>query len=80
MAKARQKNKQVKTKRISPFKNYWGKTNIIIISLGVFLLFLGFYLMGFEPFDNPVSLSYSPIVLLIAYLVVFPISILYKKK
>jgi uncharacterized membrane protein YesL len=80
MAKVKQKAKQVKIKRKSPFSNYWNKTNILFLSAGVILLILGFYLMGFKPFDNPVSLSYSPVILLAAYLIVFPISILYKKK
>lgn len=80
MAKIKQKTKKAPEKRESPFQNYWNKTNIILIAIGAGLLLLGFYFMNFTPYDNPVSLSYSPVVLLIAYLVIFPVSILYKKK
>lgn len=69
-----------KSKSESPFKNYWDKSNYLLLSLGLLVLAIGFYLMTFGPWDNPISLSISPIVLLIAYLIIFPVSILYKKK
>jgi len=76
----RQQSRLKKLKKDSPFKNYWGSTNYILLGVGVFILVIGFYFMTFGPWDNPISLSISPIVLLLAYLIVFPISILYKKK
>ncbi len=78
MAKIRPKKK--KATLVSPFENYWGKKNYLIFGIGIGILIVGFYLMSIGPWDNPLSLSVSPIVLLIAYLVVFPLSILYKKK
>ena len=69
-----------KVKSESPFKNYWEKSNYLLLGLGLIVLVIGFYLMTFGPWDNPVSLSLSPVVLLIAYLVIFPLSILHKKK
>lgn len=52
----------------------------MILFAGLGLLIIGFYLMTFGPWDNPVSLSVSPIILIIAYLVVFPLAILYRRK
>jgi hypothetical protein len=80
MSKIKQKTKQTRTILKSPFKNYWDRNTIVLISIGMLLLITGFYFMGFTPFDNPVGLSYSPVILLIAYLIVFPLAILYKKK
>jgi len=80
---ARQIKKQSRLKKFSsesPFKNYWEKSNYIILGIGIAVLVIGFYLMSFGPWDNPISLTISPIVLLIAYLFIFPLSILYKKK
>jgi hypothetical protein len=72
--------KKVKKIVQSPFKNYWSKENYIILALGLLVITIGYILMAQAPWDNPVSLSISPIVLLIAYLIIFPLSIFYKKK
>ncbi len=64
----------------SPFVNYWKKENYWILLIGLALVVIGFFLMAQSPYDNPVSLSISPIILLIAYIVVFPLAILYKGK
>lgn len=80
---AKQVRKQSRSKKLqkeSPFKNYWDSINYILLGSGILVLVVGFYLMSFGPWDNPVSLSFSPLVLLIAYLIIFPLSILYKKK
>jgi len=70
-----------KAKKIeSPFKNYWTKNNYFILIAGLMILFFGFFLLNQGPWDNPLSLTVAPIVLLIAYLVVFPLAIYYKKK
>lgn len=76
----KKKQKVVKKKIESPFKDYWSKTNYIIFIVGIAVLLLGFFLMAQGPWDNPLSLTISPIVLLIAYLVLFPLAIFYKKK
>ncbi|PID57460.1 MAG: hypothetical protein CR986_08960 [Ignavibacteriae bacterium] len=78
MAKVKQK-KGIKNKIISPFKNYWEKSNYIIFGAGILVLVLGFFLMTNDPWDNPLSLTVAPLVLLLAYLVIFPLAILYKK-
>ena len=70
-----------KTKKIeSPFKNYWTKNNYFILIAGLVILFLGYFLLNQGPWDNPLSLSVSPVILLIAYIIIFPLAILYKKK
>jgi hypothetical protein len=80
MSKIKQKIKKQKKNLYSPFKNYWDKSNYILFGIGVGIIILGFILMAQDPWDNPLSLSVSPLVLLFAYLIVFPLSILYKKK
>lgn len=80
MAKIRQKKNKTNLPSVSPFKDYWGKQNYLLLLIGFAIVFVGFFLMTFGPWDNPLSLTVAPIVLLIAYLVVFPLSILIKKK
>jgi uncharacterized membrane protein YesL len=81
MARQVKKHSRIKKSAVeSPFKNYWDKSNYVILGIGIAVLVIGFYLMTFGPWDNPVSLTISPIVLLVAYLFIFPLSILYKKK
>ncbi len=80
MSKIRKKAKSNKNKFVSPFKDYWSKENIIFLSIGIVLLIIGYWLMSLTPWDNPIALNLSPIVLLIAYLVIIPLSIFYKKK
>ncbi len=80
MAKARKKIKTSKKNQVSPFKNYWQRQNYIALGVGLSLLVLGYFLMAQGPWDNPISLTWSPLVLLIAYLIVFPLAIFYKKK
>ncbi len=79
MAKVKVKSKNNKQKFTSPFKNYWSRRNYIILASGLVIVILGFILMAQGPWDNPISLSYSPIVLLIAYIIIFPLSILKSK-
>ena len=79
MAKVRKQNLR-KSGFISPFKNYWSKENYILLFIGIILLFVGYGLMGQGEWDTSLSLTYSPIVLIIAYLIVFPLSIFYRKK
>ncbi|MDX1700861.1 MAG: hypothetical protein R3250_09600 [Melioribacteraceae bacterium] len=79
MAKAKAKRKK-QIKKQSPFKNYWNKQNYILLGVGVGIIILGFIFMAQGPWDSTASLSLSPIILLIAYIIVFPLSILYKNK
>lgn len=80
MSKVKTKPRKLNKVQSSPFKNYWDKNNYILFGVGIGIIILGFVLMAQDPWDNPLSLSVSPVVLLFAYLIVFPLSILYKKK
>lgn len=64
----------------SPFKMYWTKTNNILLAAGLGLLVLGYILLGNGNWDSPIALNVSPVVLVLAYLVVIPLSILYYNK
>jgi len=79
MSKSKRTGKSTKRIFVSPFKNYWKKENYILLVFGVLLLIIGFMLMANDPWDNPIALTLSPIVLLVAYLVIFPLSIFYRK-
>ena len=57
-------------------QNFFGKKNLLGLLIGAVLLVLGFYLLGLGPADNKLALNVAPFILLIAYVVVIPISIL----
>lgn len=50
-------------------------TNMVIFFIGVLFLIIGFVFMAQGPWDNPLSLTVAPIVLLIAYVVIFPLAL-----
>lgn len=80
MSKVKQRSKKQSKVQESPFKNYWDKNNYLIFGTGIGIVLIGFLLMAQGPWDNPLSLTVSPLVLLFAYLIVFPLSILYRRK
>ena len=65
---------------VSPFSIYWSKTNYYFLLLGFVIIILGFYFMSIGPWNSTTSLVLSPILLIIGYVLVFPASILYKKR
>ena len=71
-----------KTKEQKPFieKLTLGKINYLLFALGIFLIILGYFVMGTGEVNSTQALSIAPIILLIGYLVVIPASILYKSK
>lgn len=81
MAKIKKKSKPQKNVAIrSPFYNYWDKTNYLLLAVGFLILVIGFILLGQEPYDAPLSLTVSPILLITAYFIIIPIAIFYRKK
>ena len=78
MAKEKRNLKQTSKIKTSPFKDYWNKYNYYVLYIGIGILLVGFVLMSDGPWDNPLSRSISPIVLLVGYLVVIPLSIVFK--
>lgn len=83
MAKKVRTKKNIKTAKKtygSPFTIYWKKENYLFITIGFALLIAGYYLMSLGDWDSSSALFFSPIILIIAYLLVFPASILFRKK
>ena len=55
---------------------FFTKKNYLGILLGAVLLMIGFYLLGRGPADNKLALNVAPFILIFAFAVVLPISIL----
>jgi len=56
------------------------KINYILFAIGLVVIILGYIVMATGDTYSFQSLSLAPIILLIGYLVIIPISILYRKK
>jgi|GEM_PF-729629 len=54
--------------------------NYILFFVGVGLLILGYILMAMGGTSSNMSLTVAPVILFIAFLVVIPLSIMYRKK
>ena len=52
-----------------------GQRNLILFGIGVLVIVAGYALLAVRPWDNPVSLTAAPLVLLVGYLIVFPVAI-----
>lgn len=78
MSKEKRRVKQTNIVKLSPFKDYWNKYNYYVLYIGIGILIVGFVLMSEGPWDNPISRSVSPIILLVSYLVIIPLSIVFK--
>lgn len=78
------KVKKVQKQRFQREKVLWSiplsRTNFRIFGIGLILLIVGFYLMTIPPWDSTYALVLSPLVLLLAYFVIFPFGILKKDK
>lgn len=82
MAKAVKKRSVKTTKKtfVSPFNIYWDKTNYFLLFAGILFVIVGFYVMSIGNWDSTASLVISPIILFIGYVIIFPLSILFRKK
>ena len=78
MSKIIRNLKEIKKTVLSPFKDYWNKNNYFLIAIGLVVLTLGYIFMGIGNWDSFISLSISPITLLISYVIIFPLAILLK--
>ena len=72
--------KQTKKSSVSPFNIYWEKKNYYLLILGLLVTIIGFYFMTIGPWDSFSSLVISPILLFIAYIIIFPLSIFFRKR
>lgn len=64
----------------SPFNIYWEKNNYLLLIAGIVVTIIGYYLMSIGPWNSNESLVYSPIILFIAYVIIFPLAIIYHRK
>lgn len=64
----------------SPFSIYWAKDNYILLFSAIGLLILGYAVMSIGNWDSWVSLNISPIILIIAYVVLLPAAIFYNRR
>jgi O-antigen/teichoic acid export membrane protein len=77
MAKVKRNIKEVK-KAVVHFRDYWTTQNYVVLLIAIGFLIVGFILMSFGPWDNKISLSVAPVVLLIGYVILIPLSIFFK--
>ena len=66
------------TRKVQDFA--FGKRNINILAAGIVLLVIGYILMAQPPVDGFLSRTLAPIVLVIAYLIIIPISLMIREK
>ena len=70
-----------KNNNVSLFDGWaFGKTNYIIFSVGLLSLILGYYLMSSGSVNSFQSLTLSPILLFLGYIVIIPLALVYRKK
>jgi len=82
MAKVVRKKNQAKAVKVfaSPFEIYWTKNNYVLLIVSVLAAVAGYYFLSVKPWNSSTSLYLAPLLLLVVYVVLFPLSILYKKK
>jgi len=82
MSKVKSKTsfKSLRTKKESPFNDYWSVKNIVLFAFGLVLLIIGNYFLSIPPFESTESVYTGPIILIAAYLIVFPLAILFTGK
>lgn len=78
--KIKKKSVSAKKNMLSPFSIYWEKKNYLFLFAGFAFLIIGYYVMSIGSWDSTESLFLSPIILVAAYLFIFPLSIFSRKK
>lgn len=58
----------------------FGKRNLYVLTAGILTIIVAFILMAQPPVDGHLSKTVAPIMLVFAYLVIIPTSILIKNK
>ena len=76
----RKSSKQAKKNWVSPFNIYWEKKNYILLFTGIIVLIIGYLVMSDGKWNSTSALVFSPIILGIAYLLIFPLSIFSSRK
>ncbi len=81
MAQAdRKKSRKSRERSNKPSQLPFTKRNYQIFGLGILILILGYLSLMKGPVDSFWSLTLAPILLVIGYAVIIPISFLYKEK
>ena len=63
------------------FKGWaFGKTNYLIFSIGLALVIIGYIFMANGEVNSFQSLTLAPIMLFLGYIVVIPVSLIYRDK
>ncbi len=73
MAKVAAKKKKIE-------EEFIGKKNIYLFLIGLVTIAIGFIIMAQPPVNGFLSRTLAPIILVIAYLIIIPLSITLKKK
>lgn len=73
------KRKDHKDRKLLP-PTTLGWQNLALFLAGLVVLVIGYILLSVAPWDNPISRSLAPVVLLLGYLVIFPVAIFYRAK
>ncbi len=80
-------SKQVSKEKVSAKKKIKRSDTLVlepvnykIIGLGLAVIIAGYFALGTSPWDNPIALNVSPILLVLGYCVIIPFGIIYKKK
>jgi membrane protein YdbS with pleckstrin-like domain len=58
----------------------FGKTNLYILGIGLAVLVIGYLFMAQPPVNSFWSRTLAPVVVLIAYLIIIPYSLFYRRK
>ena len=70
-----------KNSNVSLFEGWaFGKTNYIIFTVGLFSLILGYYLMASGSVNSFQSITLSPILLFLGYIIIIPFALVYREK
>jgi uncharacterized membrane protein YesL len=78
MSKIQKSIKDSKKVSGSHFKDYWQRQNYYFLLISFIFLVIGYYFMMDGSWDSTLSMSISPVVLLIAYLILIPLAIFFK--
>jgi hypothetical protein len=78
MSKTIKNPRELKKITKSPFNDYWNKFNYSFLITSLLVLIIGYYFMMQGAWDSTASMSISPIILLIVYLILIPLSIFFK--
>jgi len=68
------KQKSTHEKQLFP-KIVLNRRNLLVFIIGFVIIAVGYFLLSVPPWDNPISRSVAPLVLLFGYLIAIPYAI-----